>query len=372
MRLLLVAAQCAMLFSVAFGSHLFYEMLDIERSASQRDIKRAFRKKALKLHPDKAVDKVEAQRLFVELVEAFEILEDPNTRRQYDQNPSAFHPAPAPSGSDQQRSDTHANSEQDRERYEHAQAKYNEFFQHLQRSFDEYVQRQEARNWESSGNEDEDSFSFNFDDLWEGVDENEVNEFNSLYRQHLETHYTAHEKAVREVCLHSSVFAVLHPIKHTSPLLCATTLFVVLIAVKAVRQAKQREKVIASLFLMHAWFCVKALTLLVAFVKRQGELPSAPEPAAPQIHAPQPSHAEIAKRAHEEALKAHNAAVQAQNSVAASQQHSISAQPNSVSRSHTVTEECDDKGCTKIERIKECDESGCTETVNRVTAEHEL
>ena len=39
------------------------------------------RRLALKYHPDKATDKAEAQRRFVDLVQAFETLEDPETRR---------------------------------------------------------------------------------------------------------------------------------------------------------------------------------------------------------------------------------------------------------------------------------------------------
>ena len=187
------------------SSHKFYDMLGVQKDATQRDIKRAFRKMALKLHPDKATDKEEAQRLFVELVEAYETLEDPAKRRSYDQNPSAFHPAPAPAGGGGGGGGSHgsgSSGKPQQQRYDEAQAKYQNFFSKLQRSFDDYIRRRQSENWKNTnagdGDEDE-SFRFNFDELWEGADDGEVEEFNSLYRQHLEAHYTAHDRAVREV-----------------------------------------------------------------------------------------------------------------------------------------------------------------------------
>lgn len=185
------------LFLSAFASqYRFYDLLEIDRSASQRDIKRAFRKMALKLHPDKANDKEAAQRLFVELVEAYETLEDPAKRRSYDQNPHAFHPSPSRSGDG---ASEQPSAEDHQRRYDEAQTKYNQFFSKLQQSFNEYVRRQEANNWESTGDGSDESFDFEFGDLWDGADEEELGQFKSLYGQHLKTHYSTHEKAVREV-----------------------------------------------------------------------------------------------------------------------------------------------------------------------------
>ena len=64
-----LVVMCVLLLVLALGvlgsTHRFYDILGVERSASPADIKRAFRRMALKLHPDKATDKQEAQRLFV-------------------------------------------------------------------------------------------------------------------------------------------------------------------------------------------------------------------------------------------------------------------------------------------------------------------
>ena len=80
---LALLAQLALLCAVAVlsSSHLFYDLLELNRDATTRDVKKAFRRLALKYHPDKATDKAEAQRRFVDLVQAFETLEDPETRR---------------------------------------------------------------------------------------------------------------------------------------------------------------------------------------------------------------------------------------------------------------------------------------------------
>jgi len=63
----------------------YYEVLEVSRSASAADIKRAYRRKALKLHPDNFQgDKAEAERLFKECAEAYEVLSDPAKRQAYD------------------------------------------------------------------------------------------------------------------------------------------------------------------------------------------------------------------------------------------------------------------------------------------------
>ena len=62
----------------------YYEILGVERDASQDDIKRAYRKLARKYHPD--VSKVaDAEDRFKEVGEAYECLKDPKKRSQYDQ-----------------------------------------------------------------------------------------------------------------------------------------------------------------------------------------------------------------------------------------------------------------------------------------------
>jgi len=64
----------------------YYEVLGIERSAGGDELKRAYRRLALKYHPDNYKgDKAEGERMFKELAEAYEVLSDPAKRQRYDQ-----------------------------------------------------------------------------------------------------------------------------------------------------------------------------------------------------------------------------------------------------------------------------------------------
>ncbi|KAM8856575.1 dnaJ homolog subfamily B member 2 isoform 2-T2 [Spinachia spinachia] len=63
----------------------YYNVLGVSKTSSQDDIKKAYRKLALKWHPDKNPDnKEEAERKFKELAEAYEVLSDPSERDAYD------------------------------------------------------------------------------------------------------------------------------------------------------------------------------------------------------------------------------------------------------------------------------------------------
>ena len=62
-----------------------YDSLSVSPTASQDDIKKAYRKAALKWHPDKNKDKPEAIEKFKEVSHAYEILSDPEKRKVYDQ-----------------------------------------------------------------------------------------------------------------------------------------------------------------------------------------------------------------------------------------------------------------------------------------------
>ncbi|KAI4806319.1 hypothetical protein KUCAC02_017148 [Chaenocephalus aceratus] len=63
----------------------YYQMLGVQKNASQDDIKKAYRKSALKWHPDKNPDnKDEAEKRFKEISEAYEVLSDEDKRNTYD------------------------------------------------------------------------------------------------------------------------------------------------------------------------------------------------------------------------------------------------------------------------------------------------
>ena len=64
----------------------FYEILGISKGASEGEIKKAYRKKAIKHHPDKNPGDKEAEANFKKAAEAYEILSDPQKRSQYDQH----------------------------------------------------------------------------------------------------------------------------------------------------------------------------------------------------------------------------------------------------------------------------------------------
>merc|ERR1719421_2620065 len=69
----------------ASANHDLYKLLDVPRSASEEDIKKAYRKLALKWHPDTNPDnREEAERKFKEISEAYSVLSDPGKRQQYD------------------------------------------------------------------------------------------------------------------------------------------------------------------------------------------------------------------------------------------------------------------------------------------------
>lgn len=63
----------------------YYEVLGLEKGASEADIKKAYRRQAMKYHPDRNPGDEDAESRFKEIKEAYEVLSDPEKRAAYDQ-----------------------------------------------------------------------------------------------------------------------------------------------------------------------------------------------------------------------------------------------------------------------------------------------
>ena len=63
----------------------YYETLGVNKSSSDDDIKQAYRKKAIKYHPDKNKGDKEAEKIFKKINEAYYVLKDKEKKNQYDQ-----------------------------------------------------------------------------------------------------------------------------------------------------------------------------------------------------------------------------------------------------------------------------------------------
>jgi curved DNA-binding protein len=78
----------------------YYETLGVSKTATDEEIRSAFRKLARKYHPDVAKDKKAAEEKFKQINEAYEVLSDPEKRKKYDQlganwnQPGGFQPPP--------------------------------------------------------------------------------------------------------------------------------------------------------------------------------------------------------------------------------------------------------------------------------------
>jgi DnaJ-class molecular chaperone len=63
----------------------YYKVLGVERNANKDEIKRAYRKLALKTHPDRNPGNAKSEEQFKEINEAYQVLSDSEKRSRYDQ-----------------------------------------------------------------------------------------------------------------------------------------------------------------------------------------------------------------------------------------------------------------------------------------------
>ncbi|XP_015929156.1 dnaJ homolog subfamily B member 9 [Parasteatoda tepidariorum] len=130
----------------------YYDILGVSKSATNREIKKAFRKLAMQYHPDKNKDP-KAEEKFRQIAEAYEVLSDDQKRRDYDR----FGKTPF-GGNDGNQNNFHFN--------------FNEFFNSFD-SFSSFGSRGRHKNKEGSKFKfgfGENSF-FNFDDLFSDFEE---------------------------------------------------------------------------------------------------------------------------------------------------------------------------------------------------------
>ncbi|PLB42454.1 putative DnaJ domain protein [Aspergillus candidus] len=81
----LVVAVTLLLVQVVLAAEDYYKSLGLDRSASEKDIKKAYRTLSKKYHPDKNPGNEAAEQKFVEIAEAYDVLSTPTTRKIYDQ-----------------------------------------------------------------------------------------------------------------------------------------------------------------------------------------------------------------------------------------------------------------------------------------------
>lgn len=131
----------------------YYKILGVPRNAPEIDIKRAFRKLAMKFHPDRNKDE-NAEEKFRDIAEAYEILSDKQKRQQFDQfGEGAFHHGGSGGGGSGGGS--------------HHDFNFNEFFKNFDESF---AHHRDAHNRAHQQAHFKAHFGFNFDDLWDDDD----------------------------------------------------------------------------------------------------------------------------------------------------------------------------------------------------------
>src|SRR5262245_43522501 len=71
-------------FDAGMAKRCYYEVLEVERGANDAELKSAFRKLAMKWHPDRNPGDTSCEHRFKEINEAYEVLKDPDKRAAYD------------------------------------------------------------------------------------------------------------------------------------------------------------------------------------------------------------------------------------------------------------------------------------------------
>ena len=99
-----------------------YTILEVAQSATEEEIRSAYKKMALKWHPDKNADNIEAATdMFQRVANSYEVLSEPSTRREYDAVLLGGHTSSSAGGYSQQKRDRN-------EAYQRAQDIFNHFF----------------------------------------------------------------------------------------------------------------------------------------------------------------------------------------------------------------------------------------------------
>lgn len=138
----------------------YYQLLGVEKTATAKEIKKAFRRLALQYHPDKNKDEG-AEEQFKKIVEAYEILGDETKRKQYDQfGHGGFGGFGGGAGG-------FGNFD--------ANAFYKQFDE-LFKNFGQGFQSGQGDRWKQ-GNKKNGGFNFNFDDLFSDLDLDELKFF---------------------------------------------------------------------------------------------------------------------------------------------------------------------------------------------------
>lgn len=109
----------------------YYSILDIDKNATEAEIKKAYRKLARKYHPDLNPNDKEAEQKFKALNEANEVLSHPENRKKYDQHGENWQHADEIEKARQQQKQQYANSSQNDYQGYSNQGDYSDFFESL-------------------------------------------------------------------------------------------------------------------------------------------------------------------------------------------------------------------------------------------------